>query len=131
MMRVCTLPEFATRFQNNKHEEKKVVFDTVDGGPNKNPRYEKTVNCSTKYFVENGLDPFFFGNKCSCCYPCNRVEHRMVKLSKKLSGVTLKHDKFGIHLDGKGVTVDKDLELKNFEYAGCTLAKIWSGLLID
>ena len=74
---------------------------------------------------------FFFGNKCSCCNPCYRVEHRMVKLSKKLSGVTLKHDKFGIHLDGKGVTVDKDLELKNFDYAGCTLAKIWSGLLID
>ena len=43
MMRVCTLPEFATRFQTNKHEEKKVVFDTVDGGPDKNPRYEK--NC--------------------------------------------------------------------------------------
>ena len=41
MMRVCTLPEFATRFQTNKHEEKKVVFVTVDGGPDENPRYEK------------------------------------------------------------------------------------------
>ena len=29
------------------------------------------------------------------------------------------------------MTVDKDLELKNFEYAGRTLAEIWSGLLID
>ena len=55
MMRVCTLPEFATRFQTNKHEEKKVVFVTVDGGPDENPRYEKTINCSTKYFIENGL----------------------------------------------------------------------------
>ena len=31
----------------------------------------------------------------------------------------------------KGVTVDKDLELKNFEYAGRTLAEIWSGLVIN
>ena len=49
----------------------------------------------------------FFGNKCSCRNPCNRVEHRMVKLGKKLSGITLKHDKFGIHFDGNGVTVEK------------------------
>ena len=55
----------------------------------------------------------------------------MVKLSKELSGVTLEHNKFGSHLDAKGLTVDKDLELKNFEYAGRTLAKTWSGLVID
>ena len=44
----------------------------------------------------------------------HRVERRMVKLSKELGGVILKHDKFGSHLDAKGVAVDKDLELKNF-----------------
>ena len=31
----------------------------------------------------------------------------------------------------KGATADKDLELKNFEYAGRTLTKICSGLVID
>ena len=41
------------------------------------------------------------------------------------------HDKSGSHLDAKDVMVDKDLELKNFEYAGRTLAEIWSGLVID
>ena len=41
------------------------------------------------------------------------------------------HDKFGSLLHAKGVTVDKDLELKNFEYAGCALVEIWSGLVID
>ena len=61
----------------------------------------------------------------------NRVERRMVKLSKELSGVILEHGKFGSHLDAKGMTVDKDLELKNFEYAGRTLAEICSGLVID
>ena len=55
----------------------------------------------------------------------------MVKLSKELSGAVLKHDKFGSHLDAKGVTVDKDLELKNFEYARHTLAENWSGFVID
>ena len=55
----------------------------------------------------------------------------MVKLSKELSGVIPEHDKFGSHLAAKGVTVDKDLELKNFEYAGHTLAEIWSALVID
>ena len=55
----------------------------------------------------------------------------MVKLNKELSGGILKHDKFGSHLDTKDVTVDKDLELKNFEYDGRTLIEIWSGLVID
>ena len=48
-----------------------------------------------------------------------------------MSGVILEHDKCGSHLDAKGVTVDKDVELKNFTYARRTLAEIWSGLVID
>ena len=51
MMRVGSLPEFATSFQNDKHEEKKVMIATVDGGPAENPRHKKTINCSIKYFV--------------------------------------------------------------------------------
>ena len=51
--------------------------------------------------------------------------------TKKLSGVILEHDKFGSHLDAKGVTVNKDLELKNFDYTGRTIAEIWFGLVID
>ena len=61
----------------------------------------------------------------------NRVERRMVKLSKALSGVILEHDKYGNHLDAKGVTIDQDLELKNFQFAGRTFAEIWSDLVID
>ena len=49
MMRVSSLPEFATRFQTDRHEEKKVVIVTVDGDPDENPRYKKTMNCSIKY----------------------------------------------------------------------------------
>ena len=46
-------------------------------------------------------------------------------------GVILKHFKLGSHLNAKDVAVNKDLELKNFEYAGRTLAEIWYGLVVD
>ena len=103
---------------------------TIDGGPDENLRYEKTINCSIKYFVENGLDAFFLATNTPGCCAFNLVERRMVKLSKELSGVILEHDKFGSHLDAKVVTVNKDLKLKNFEYSGCTLTEIYSGLVI-
>ena len=99
---------------------------TADGGPDENPIYEKTLNCLVKYFVQNGLDAFFLATNAPGRSAFNRVERRMVKLSKELSGVILEHDKFRSHLDAKGVTVDKDLELKNFEYARSHLLK--SGL---
>ena len=120
MVRVRSLSEFAMSFQTSRHEEKKVIFVTVDGGPDENLRYEKTINCSIKYFLENGLDAFFLATNSGGCSVFTRVELRMVKLSKKLSGVILEHHKSGSHLDAKIVTVDKDLTLKNFEYAGRT-----------
>ena len=131
MMRVRSLPEFAMSFQTDRHKEKKVMIFTVDGGPDENPRYEKTINCSIKYFVENGLDMFFLAANAPGRSTSNLVGQRMVKHSKELNGIILEHDKFGSHLDAKGVAVDKYLELKNFEYAGRTLAEIWSGLVID
>ena len=97
---------------------------TVDGGPDENPRHEKTINCSIKYFVGNGLDAFFLAANAPGCSAFNCVARRMVKLCKELSGVILKNDKFGSHLDPKGVTLDKDLELKNFDYTGGALAEI-------
>ena len=66
MMRVRSLPEFATSSQTDRHEEKKVMIVTIDGGPYENLRYEKTINCSIKYFAENGPGPREF----------NRVDRR-------------------------------------------------------
>ena len=103
----------------------------VDEGPDENSRYEKTVNCLIKHFVENDLDAFFLATNAPDSSAFNPVERRMVKLNKEWSGGILKHDKFGSHLDTKDVTVDKDLELKNFEYDRRTLIEIWSGLVID
>ena len=131
MMRVGSLPEFATSFKTDRNEEKKVMIVTFDGGPDENPRYEKIINGSIKYFVENSLDAFFLTTNAPGRSAFSLVERRMVKLNKEMSDVILEHDKFGRNLDAKGVTVDKDFELKNFEYAGRTLAKIWSGLMLD
>lgn len=55
----------------------------------------------------------------------------MAPLSNELSGVLLPHDYYGTHLDGSNETRDEELELKNFEYAGNTLAQIWSNVVID
>ncbi|XP_025996071.2 uncharacterized protein LOC113005141 [Solenopsis invicta] len=55
----------------------------------------------------------------------------MAPLTHELAGLILPHDKFGTHLNVQGKTVDKELELKNFEYAGRALAEVWSSLTID
>ena len=41
------------------------------------------------------------------------------------------HETYGSHLNNNGQTIDKELELKNFEAAGNTLADIWRNLVID
>ena len=51
--------------------------------------------------------------------------------SKELSGATLPHNHFGTHLDYNNKTIDEELELQNFEYAGKILAELWSKLVID
>lgn len=61
----------------------------------------------------------------------NRIERRMVPLSKQLSGVILRHGAHGSHLDERGKTMDEDLEIKNFANAGNTLANLWNELITD
>lgn len=48
-----------------------------------------------------------------------------------MSGVILPHDHFGSHLDDQRRTIDEDLELQNFQYAGEVLADVWSPLVVD
>ena len=79
---------------------------------------KKTINCSI--LLKMALMRFLLATDSPGCRAFTRVEQRMVKLRKELSGVILEHDKSRSHLDAKIVTVDKDLTLKNFEYAGRT-----------
>ena len=55
----------------------------------------------------------------------------MAPLSKELAGIILPHDSFGSHLNASGVTIDDDLELKNFRKAGEILGEIWSNTEVD
>ena len=43
----------------------------------------------------------------------------------------IEHGKFRSHLDAKAMTIDQDLELKSFEFAGRSPAGIRSGIVID
>lgn len=61
----------------------------------------------------------------------NRIERRMAPLSRQLSGVIIPHDHFGSHLNNRCITVDEELEKKNFQYVGTILAELWSELVLD
>ena len=52
-------------------------------------------------------------------------------LSRELCGVVLPHEHYGSHLNAAGETIDEELEVRNFQFAGESLAEIWSGLMID
>lgn len=55
----------------------------------------------------------------------------MAPLSRELAGLILSHDHYGSHLDSQGKTIDEELEKQNFEFAGKTLAELWSQVVID
>ena len=80
---------------------------------------------------EHDLDAYFLATNAPWRSAFNRMERRMSNLSKELSGVILPHDHFGTHLDHNNKTIDEELELQNFEYAGEILAELWSKMVID
>ena len=104
---------------------------TVDGGPDENRRYSNTISCAIQYFCEHDLDAYFLATNAPGRSAFSRVERRMSNLSKELSGAILPHDHFGTHLDHSNKTIDEELELQNFEYAGEILAELWSKMVID
>ena len=55
----------------------------------------------------------------------------MAPLSRFLSGIILKHDTFGSHLNSNGKTVDLELEKKNFFAAMEVVSEVWSKTDID
>ena len=61
----------------------------------------------------------------------NSVERRMSGLSLLLSGIVLPHDHYGSHLDANGITIDAELEKRNFKKAGEDVATLWSQGIID
>ena len=111
MKGIQSLDIFDGSFKNNG-EAKPVMIVTVDGGPGKNPRYTKTIECAINYFLSQDLDAFFLATNAPSKSAFNRVVLRMVKFGKELSGLVLPRDNFGSHLNAKGETIDKELEKK-------------------
>lgn len=129
--RIMDLEEFDNITKTEDSKTKPVVILLVDGGPDENPRYPKNINAAISHFRRYDLDAIFIATNAPGRSAFNPVERRMAPLSRQLSGVILPHEHFGSHLDQSGKTIDKDLEKKNFEYAGQVLAEIFCDTFID
>ncbi|KAJ1531396.1 hypothetical protein ONE63_000077 [Megalurothrips usitatus] len=127
---VLGMEEFRALTVSQDGKPKPVVMISVDGGPDENPRY-KVIAHAISHFLDLDLDGLFVFTNAPGRSAYNRVERRMAPLSRELSGVVLPYDFYGSHLDNRGATVDKNLELQNFSHAGTTLADIWSAMTID
>ncbi|KAL7296769.1 hypothetical protein TKK_0010175 [Trichogramma kaykai] len=93
---------------------KPVIIISTDGGPDENPRYAKVIHYARQHFIENDLDAVFIMTNAPGRSAYNKVERRMAPLSFQLSGVLLKHDYYGSHLNSQGKTTNIDLEKKKF-----------------
>ena len=76
MNMIRSLPEFAESF-NFDETEKKVMIVTVDGGPDENPRYQKTIASAIEYFEEYQLDALFLATNAAGHSAFNRTERTM------------------------------------------------------
>ncbi|XP_037731574.1 uncharacterized protein LOC119562454 [Drosophila subpulchrella] len=115
---------------HDKGRVKPVVVIISDGGPDENPRYGKVISYAVQHFKVYNLDAIFVATNALGRSAFNRVERRMVSLSRELSGLILPHDKYGSHLDNQGRTTDFDLEEQHFEFDGRTLAEVWGKMVI-
>jgi hypothetical protein len=59
MNRINHLPAFKSSLFTEDGVSKPIMIITVDGGPDENPRYEKTIHCAKTYFKEHDLDAMF------------------------------------------------------------------------
>uniref|UniRef100_A0AC34GGK1 Uncharacterized protein n=1 Tax=Panagrolaimus sp. ES5 TaxID=591445 RepID=A0AC34GGK1_9BILA len=128
--RLFDLEEFSTYMKDEIGELKPIVLVTVDGGPDENPRYPKTLSAWISVFVQYKPDMIIVATHAPGQSAYNAVERRMAPLSKALTGVILPYDTYGSHLNPSHKTVDEALELKNFTAAGESLAEIWNEMSI-
>ncbi|CAF2752161.1 unnamed protein product [Rotaria sp. Silwood2] len=129
--RLVKLQEFNSAALDSSNNVKPIVIITVDGGPDENPRFPKTLASSIDIFKTHNLDALFVLTHAPGQSAFNAVERRMAPLSHDLSGLILPHDHFGTHLDANGNTIDLELEKQNFKKAGEVLAEAWSNTVID
>ncbi|CAF3323023.1 unnamed protein product [Rotaria socialis] len=129
--RLVGLKEFEKSARDYTGQVKPIVIITVDGGPDENPRFPKTLVAAIRKFRKYNLDALFVLTHAPGQSAYNVVERRMAPLSHDLAGLILPHDHFGTHLNDSGVTVNPELERINFKKAGEVLAEVWCGSVID
>ena len=91
-----------------------VLILRPDGGPDLNPRHLKNQNAYGKLFIDLNLDALLIALHPEGWSAFNPVERRMAPLSRELIGVIFDHQHFGNHLNSAKVTVDVELEKRNF-----------------
>ncbi|CAF0726611.1 unnamed protein product [Adineta steineri] len=129
--RLVNLKEFEKVARDETGQVKPIVIVTVDGGPDENPRFPKTLVACIRKFKKYDLDALFCLTHAPGQSAYNIVERRMAPLSHDLAGLILPHDHFGSHLNDSGSTVNVDLEKLNFRKAGQMLAETWNQTIID
>lgn len=130
--RVVKLREFEKTARNHIGEVKPIIIMNVDKiDPIDYTRFPKTLYHSIKKFKKYNLDAFILVTQAPGQSTYGIVERRLSLLSHDLSGLVLPHNYFGTHLNMSGLTIDADLEKRNFKKTGETLAEVWSMNMID
>ena len=97
---LVTLDQFKAVCRRHDRKIKPILVITVDGGPDENPRFPKTIAAAVETFSKFDLDCMFVATEAPGQSAYNCVERRMSPHSRDISGVVLPHDHFGSHLDG-------------------------------
>lgn len=110
---------------------KPVWFIRTDGGPDENPRFDKTIAAAVHTFLRYNLDYYNATTNAPGRSSFIPVERRMASLSRQMSGLILPYDHFGSHLDSSRRTIDDELERRNFMDAALVLSEVFSNVVID
>ncbi|CAF0991460.1 unnamed protein product [Didymodactylos carnosus] len=129
--RMVNLKEFDRVARDSFGDVKPIIIITVDGGPDENPRFPKTLSNAVEKFRRYNLDALFILTHAPGHVAFSVIERRIAPLSHDLAGLILPNDQFGNHLNQKGMTIDVELEKMNFKKAGQVLSEVWSGNIID
>ena len=82
---------------------------SVDGGPDQNPRFPATVNAAVHHFKKHNLDASFIMTNAPGHSAYNPIELRMAPISHDVTGLVLRHDYYGSHLNEREKIIDVDL----------------------
>lgn len=63
---------------------KPILVLTVDGGPDKNPRYQKVIKVAGHHFHQHDFDALFIATSAPGRSAYNRIERKMAQLSNEL-----------------------------------------------